>query len=74
MFGQMVLQRRNRIEDRRAGARGQRLNQRRIDRREQFGGVGIDEAFDFVAEESGLKERCENGLLRNQLITDCITN
>jgi len=74
VFSQPVLQRRNRVEHRRARAGRQRFDQRRIDSRKQLTGVGIHEALDLPIEESGVEERVENCLLRHQLIADGVPN
>ena len=74
VFGEPVLQRRDRIQYRGARLAGQCFDQRRMDSRKQFICVRVDEALNFSIEESGFKERVENRLLRNEFITNRVAD
>src|SRR6185437_12413155 len=74
MFGESILQRRNRVEHGRARTRGQRFNQRRVDSRKQLSRVRVHETFDFTAEKPSLEQSIENGFLRHQLVTDGVSD
>src|SRR5262249_30181913 len=65
---------RNRVEDRGARAARDRIKQGGIGSRQHLLRVRCDKAFNLPFEEASFKKRVEDGLLRNELVSNGVPN